>query len=423
MKSDERMIWRWVIGWFTAVLLVFMAVPILHCIRGHSIKDYIVWYDAGHAVLHGTEVYPPLNFKFPFMYPPACALFLAPLAALGKLGLITVLVFVFAASWIASIVLSVRLATGKAERAHWLLYVVPSAIVIVYVWGNFLLGQPSILLLALLLGAFFLLQRNRQIGAGVFVALAAAIKAFPVIAIVYLIYRRYWIATASLVVTLVLLIVVLPIPFRGYALAKQELSRWSNGMLFKYDEGGVGQRGGRSQSWRNQSIWGVANRMLRHVESDPAFGPHVPVYSNITDLGFKTVNRIILAAALLFGLAYVAVMPRRNRRTTETDAIEFALLLLLILMFTPLTFGYLFVWLLYPFTVSTQRLLTHRNPRLFVLTAAAVVLLSLTAIWRVPAQTYGNVFFATTLLFVALALELWTIKRAPFAERAVATPR
>ena len=56
-------------------------------------------------------------------------------------------------------------------------------------------------------------------------------------------------------------------------------------MLFKYDEGGVGQRAGRSQSWRNQSIWGVANRMLRHVESDPAFGPHVPVYSNIAEHG------------------------------------------------------------------------------------------------------------------------------------------
>jgi hypothetical protein len=210
----------------------------------------------------------------------------------------------------------------------------------------------------------------------------------------------------------VLLVVALPIPFRGYALAKQELTRWSNGMLFKYDEGGVGQRAGRSQSWRNQSIWGVANRMLRHVESDPAFGAHVPVYSNFADLNFKTVNRIIFATALLFGLAYIGVMPRRDRRTRETDAIEFALLLLLILIFTPLTFGYLFVWLMYPFAVITQRLLTQNNKRLLILSAASVLLLSLTAIWRVAAQTYGNVFFATVLLFFALGLELLDLKRA-----------
>lgn len=392
-----------------------MIVPVLHCIRGNSIKDYIVWYDAGTAVLRGTEVYPPLNFKFPFMYPPPCALFLAPLAALGKLGLIVVLVCVFAVAWIACINFSVRLVSGKNERPYWLVYTVPSAIVIVYIWGNFLLGQPSILLLALLLGAFLLLQRDRQIAAGVLVALAAAIKAFPAIAIVYLIYRRYWIAAASLVVALAFLVVLLPIPFRGYALAKQELSRWSSGMLFKYDEGGVGQRAGRSQSWRNQSIWGVANRMLRHVESDPAFGPHVPVYSNFADLNFKTVNRIILAAAMIFGFGYIAVMPRRERRTRETDAIEFALLLLLILMFTPLTFGYLFAWLLYPFAVVTQRLTARSNRRLLVICAAAVLLLSLTAFWRVAAQTYGNVFFATMLLFLALALELLDLKRAAVA--------
>jgi hypothetical protein len=423
MTSDERTIWRTLTGGFVAILLTFMAVPVLHCIRGQSIKDYIVWFDAGQAVLRAAEVYPPLNFKFPFMYPPACALFLAPLAALGKLGLIIVLVFVFAAAWIAAIALSVRLATGKNERAHWLLYCLPSTLVIVYIWGNFLLGQPSILLLALMLGAFVLLQRQHQIAAGVLIAFAAAIKAFPVIAIVYLIYRRYWIAAASLVLALAFLIIALPIPFRGYALAKQELSRWSSGMLFKYDEGGVGQRAGRSQSWRNQSIWGVTNRMLRHVESDPAFGPHVPVYSNFADLNFKIVNRIIFAAALLFGLAYVGVMPRRDRRTAESDAIEFALLLLLILMFTPLTFGYLFAWLLYPFAVITQRLLTQRNPRLLAIASTAVLLLSLTLFWRVGAQTYGNVFFATVLLFTALALELWTIKSAHSGERAVATPR
>ena len=70
-----------------------------------------------------------------------------------------------------------------------------------------------------------------------------------------------------LLLTLTLLL-LLPIPVRGFALAKQDLQRWSNGMLFKYDETGVGQRLGRSTSWKNQSIWGVANRLLRHVEYD-----------------------------------------------------------------------------------------------------------------------------------------------------------
>lgn len=418
MKAEARQVgseFRVLIALFGAVLVVFMVVPVLHCLRGQSIKDYIVWYDAGQAVLRGKEVYPPLNFKFPFMYPPPCALFLAPLAALGKLGLIVVLVMICAAAWIASILLAIRLATGTSARAHWLVYFVPNVIVIVYVWGNFLLGQPSLLLLALMLGAFVLLQRNSQAPAGVLIALAAAIKAFPAIAVVYLIYRRYWVAAISLLVSLVFLLILLPAPFRGLTQAKEDLYRWSNGMLFKYDEGGVAQRAGRSNSWRNQSIWGVSNRMLRHVESDPSFGPHVPVYSNFADLKFSTVNTIILGSAFVFGLAFVAAMPSRSRRTPESDAIEFALLLLLILIFTPLTFGYLFAWLLYPFTIVVHRLLTFRRRRLLIFAGIATALLALTIPFRVGAQTYGNTLAATMLLFVGLAWELWDVKRRAIA--------
>jgi hypothetical protein len=299
-----------------------------------------------------------------------------------------------------------------------------------------------------MLGAFILLQRKFQSLAGGSIAVAAAIKAFPVIAIVYLVYRRYWLAVASLVVTLAFFLIVHPIPFRGYAQAKQDLERWSSGMLFKYDETGVGQRLGRSNSWKNQSIWGVANRLLRHVEYDHKYEPHEPVYANVADLGFDTVNRIILGCALALGLAFAAVMPptarffcsRRPvggargalpadthaspseaatedysqcRRSSETDAIEFALLLLLMLIFTPLSFGYLFAWLLYPLTVVVQRIVTgtRKSAPLIACSACAVALLALSIPFRVMAQTYGNALFAALLLFAGLAIELWRLKR------------
>jgi hypothetical protein len=400
------------------VLLVFMTVPVLHCLRGHSIKDYVVWYDTGQLVLRGAEVYPDRWHKFPFMYPAPCALFLAPLSGLGKLGLILALVQINAAAWICSIIFSVQLATGGTRRGHVLLYLIPNLVMGAHVWGNFLLGQPSLVLLALMLGAFISLRRQFHLLAGALIAVAAAIKAFPIVALIYLLYRRYWTAAASLVLTLTFLLIIAPIPFRGYDLAKQELQRWSSGMVFKYDETGVGQRLGRSNSWKNQSIWGVANRLLRPVEYDHQYAPHTPSYAHVADLDFSTVNRIILATALLMGLAFIAVMPSASQRTPETDAIEFALLLLLMLIFTPLSFGYLFVWLLYPLSVVGQRLLTGRGSRAGLLgcAVAAVVLLSLSVPFRVIAQTYGNTFFATLLLFTGLANELWRLKRAGRAQ-------
>ncbi len=416
-RLNTDLAFRLMISLFGAVLLAYAAIPIANAILpGESIKDYQLWYDTGQQVLRGEPIYPGAFQKFPFMYPPACALFLAPLSLLGTTGVVVALVLVNAAAWTTCILLSVRLATGEWRRQHLVLYAIPSIIVSVYVWSNFHLGQPSLLLLALLLGAFLALQGRRQITAGALIALAAAIKAFPVLAIVYLIYRRYWIAAASLIVTLAFLLIVLPAPFRGFAQACSDLQLWTDGMLLKYDDTGMAQRPGRSNSWKNQSIFGVANRLLRHIEYDFEFGPHTPAYTNVADLSFKAVNRIIMGAALLFGLAYVGAMPRRTLRTTTTDAVEFALLLLLMLMFTPLAFDYLFAFLLFPFTVVVQRSLTGGSKRLLMCAGIAVLLLAASIPLQRPAQRLGNVFFATALLLAALSSELVAIKRRPVSD-------
>ena len=409
LKDDKA--FRMMLWLFGAVLLVFAAIPIANALLGESIKDYELWHDTGQQILHGEQIYPKRAHKFPFMYPPTAALLLAPISLLGKTGVVIALVVVTAAAWFASIALSVRLATGEWRRQHLTVYLVPSLIVIVYVWSNFHLGQPSLLLLALLLGAFVALQAKGNVLAGSLIALAAAIKAFPFITIVYLLYRRYWIAAASLILALGFLLILLPAPFRGFTQARADLQRWTEGMLLKYDEKGVAQRPGRSNSWRNQSIFGVANRLLRHIDADEKFGPHTPRYVNVADLSFATVNRIILAIAFALGLIFIAVLPRRQNRTSETDAMEYALLILLMLVVTPLAFGYLFACLLYPFTVVVVRLLKRPSRSLLLCALTAVLLLALTLPLQKTAQSYGNTLLATVILFGALAAELWSTKQ------------
>ena len=393
---------------FVLVLLVYSGVTIANALLpGKSVKDFELWYDTGQQILRGEQIYPKRNTKFPFMYPPSAALMLAPLSLLGKTGVVVTLTLVNIVAWIASIILAVRLAAGAWGRQHPLVYLIPSALVSVYIWSCFHLGQPSVLLLALILGAFVALQQKRQVLAGSLIGLAAAIKAFPFIAILYLLYRRYWLAAASLVLMLVILLFILPLPFRGFEQARYDVRRWTEGMLLKYDDKGLAQRPGRSNSWKNQSIFGLANRMLRPVDADDQYDAHTPVYVNVANLSFTAVNRIILGTGLVLGLLYLAVMPPRQSRTRETDAMEFALLILLMLLFTPLAFGYLFACLLFPFSVLVWRLLQRSSPALFTCGAGAVLLLSLSIPLQRSAQVYGNTFFATLLLFFGLALELW----------------
>jgi hypothetical protein len=261
-----------------------------------------------------------------------------------------------------------------------------------------------------MLGAFVALRAKREPSAGVLIAVAAAIKAFPIMAIIYLVYRRYWKATVSLIVTLVFLLFILPAPFRGFHRAWSDLEKWSAGML-KYSAVSVAQRPMRSYTWKNQSLVGVANRFLRHVDADAASAPHAPVYINFVDFEFATVNAIIIGFALVLGIVFLIVMPQRSMRTADSDASEFALLLLMMLIVTPLSFGYFFCWLMLPFGVITQRVLTEKDSTLFWWTVPALLLLALGLPFPRGAQMYGNTFFAALLLFIGLAIELLQYKK------------
>ena len=395
---------------FIVTAIAFSAVPLLHYLRGRSILDYKLWYDTGKHVLAGDEIFFLRSGKYDFMYPPSCALFLATASLLGQAGLILLLVAINSAAWFSSARLAAVLANGHRFVNNVWLFLIPSLLVIVYIWSSYHLGQPSLVLLALMLGAFVALRAKREVSAGALIALAAAIKAFPVIAIIYLIYRRYWKAALSVVVTLTFLLLILPAPLRGFERAWRDLEKWSSGML-KYDAATVAQRPMRSYTWKNQSLVSVTNRLLRHVDADAASAPHTPIYVNLADLKFRTVNAIIISVALALGILFITVMPQRGMRTAESDAIEFALLLLIMLMITPLSFGYFFSWLMLPFAVITQRVLAGKGWALLWWSVPAVAILALALPFPRDAQLYGNTFFATLLLFLGLSIELLYCKR------------
>ncbi len=219
---------------FLLTALVFSIVPLINLAAGRGAKDYKLWFSIGQTVLHGGAIYPGPKERFPFMYPPPAAEMLAPVSWFGQAGLIAILALLNSFAWWGCIACSICLTTPAGERPHALLYLVPNLIILAYVWSCYLLGQPTLLLLGLLLAGFLALRAKRSWTAGGLFALAAVIKAFPITAIAYLIWRRYWIATISLLLSLLLLLLILPASFRGWSGAQDDLKHWSNGMLFQY---------------------------------------------------------------------------------------------------------------------------------------------------------------------------------------------
>jgi hypothetical protein len=488
-KRIERVWWAGLI----LTMVVFSALPIANLFLHLPTKDYNLWYQVGLAVRQGLDVYPrPESGRlFPFMYPPAAAAMLAWVSMLGPFGSMLFLVIVNSIAWFACITLSTWLSVRAGERRNPLIVIIPTLSIIVLVYNIYLLGQPNLVLLALLLGSFACLRLNRPISSGALLATAAAIKAFPILALGYLMYRRLWTASAATVLVLAAWLLVAPLPFRSPAQAVDDVIVWSQGMLFTYNSHGIAQRPYRSYSYKNQSIMALSHRLLRDMPADgesvlskrararlagprPTKGlppldpstdlltflkPHAkqdkgakaqtPLTStdestraevpgaaersprwedslqgaepdlraawrvNIADLDFKSVTAVSIVAILGISLFVAGVMPSRQRRTERTDAIEFALVTLLTVMFSPLSFNYAYVWLIYPATLSLHLVLSEpqaaRWHRLKVAWITTVILIPALAVpMPLIAQAYGNLFVPALLMVFGLGAMLMT---------------
>jgi hypothetical protein len=482
----------WWVG-LGGAMLVFSAFPIVNQFLGLSTKDYGLWYQVGLAVRQGLDIYPrpETGRLFPFMYPPSAAAMLAWISLLGSIGSLLALLLANSAAWLVCIRFAVWLSCGPGARRHPLVVIVPSFCIIVLVYNVYLLGQPNLVLLALLLGSFACLRLQRPVGAGALLATAAAIKAFPILALGYLVYRRMWTASVATVAVLAAWLLLAPLPFRTPAQAVDDLVVWSRGMLFTYNTHGIAQRPFRSYSYKNQSIMALAHRLFRDLPADgesvlsrrarlagprplkglPPIDPSTDLLTflkphaqadidnrastgagsaasssagrsgnteqasrwddslqgaepalraawrvNVADLSFRTVTAITLAAMLSLSLFVAAVLPPRNRRTPQTDAIEFALVTLLTVMFSPLSFNYAYVWLLYPTTLALFLVISEspaaRWHRLKVAWITAVILIPAIAIpMPLLAQAYGNLFVPALLLVFGLGVMLYSAGR------------
>ena len=381
-------------------------------IFGHGkTKDYPLWFWAGQQVLQGSDLYPhDPHAAFAFLYPPPAAILLAIPAFFGKIPLYICLSLLNVAAWWIVAQLSNAM-TGDGEIPSPWLAALPSIAMISFTFDMFDLGQPNLVLLALMLLGFRLLQQGRSWSSGILFALATAIKVFPVAVLPYLVWRRQWASAASMAIFLVVFLIVIPTPVRGFQHNLSELKTWYQGMVGSSSEAGFGQRDDQNWSWMNQSIISLTHRLTRPVDYNQDNPNTAPAYMNLLDLDFKTANWIVLGVSLIIGLGFVAVMPPRQRRTPRSDAEELGILFCLMTVASPLARQYYFIWLFFPLTVLIHR--AAYDPRAAVRKGTWIVLaisgflvcLSLPPFphdW----QAYGNNFLATAVIAAGLAWHL-----------------
>ena len=399
------------------VLTAFVLVPE---IWGHGkTKDYPLWYWAGQQVLHGLNLYRTDGQPFDFIYPPLSAMLLAIPAWFGKIPLYLCLCLMNVIAWWVTI-LYVNAMTGSGRTPGMWLFALPGFVTITWVFDMFDLGQPNLVLLALILYGFWSMQHQRPWMAGGMFALATAIKVFPVAVLPYLVWRRQWAALAGMVVFLGVFLFVVPAPVRGFQNNIAELKTWYQGMVASSSEKGFGQRDEQNWSWVNQSIIAMTHRLTRPINYNQD-DPTRPVRTmNVVDISFRAANLLVIAISLLIGLGYIAVMPPASRRTEKSDAEEIAILFCLMTVASPLARQYYFMWLIFPMTVLMHRGAYDTRPfvRLWTwlaLGAAGLLMLLSFPVFPRDLQAWGNNFAATIIIAGML---VWHILHPPEADKA-----
>lgn len=383
-------------------------------------KDYPLWYWAGQQVLQGQDLYPHnLADYFAFLYPPFPAVLLAIPAWFGKVVLYTCLGLVNVAAWWITAQLSHAM-TGSGKEPNQWLYFLPGFVTISFVFDMFDLGQPNLMLLALMLYGFWLLQHARPWLGGSMFALATAIKVFPVAVLPYLVWRRQWWAAVSMIVFTLVFLFVVPAPVRGFQHNLAELKTWYQGMVGASSEKGFGQRDEQNWSWVNQSIIAVTHRLTRPVNYNQE-DPSKPVRTmNVVDISYKEANLVVLAVSLALGLGFLAVMPAQKRRTARSDAEELGILFCLMTVASPLARQYYFIWLFFPMTILMHRAAFDPRPRVRLWTWLALALSGILLLLSLPpfpkdVQAWGNNLAATAVMAGAL---VWHILHPPLQEAA-----
>lgn len=387
-------------------------------IFGHGkTKDYGLWYWAGQQVLQGGPLYPDdIHEYFEFIYPPLPAILLAIPSWFGKVALYTVLSILNIVAWWYTGMFSNAM-TGSGHRPGPWLEALPAFVTVTFVFDMFDLGQPNLVLLAMMLYGFWSLQHQRSWFAGFMFALATAIKVFPIAVLPYLVWRRKWGAAVATIAFTGMLLYVVPAPIRGFERNAAELKTWYQGMVGSSSEKGFGQRDEQNWSWVNQSLIAVTHRLVRPINYNQEDANKPPRTMNVIDVDYRTANWIVLVLSALLGLAFVAVMPRQGRRTARSDAEELGILFCLMTVASPLARQYYFMWLFFPMTVLMHRAAfdERANVRLgtWLALGAAGVLMLLSLPWFPNVfQAWGNNLVATAVLAGSLA---WHIRHPPDA--------
>jgi hypothetical protein len=170
--------------------------------------DFVIYRDAGLAALQRRPIY-SLHDPSPFQYAPIYAVAFMPLGLLAPRPAQLLWFVVSMALALPMMILGTsRLLFGHAFKLGWELIVIPVLLCVRFIHPNFDHGQINLLLLAIVVWGFALVNESRPVMGSCLLALSMLAKPFAVPVLVYLLARKQFVCAISLVIFVAALVLL-----------------------------------------------------------------------------------------------------------------------------------------------------------------------------------------------------------------------
>ncbi len=386
--TSSRKLHVWLI-----VILGAILIAVAYFLKLHDrMTDFTVFYTAGERFLHGEPLYQVSDSHYMFKYLPVSAVFFAPFALLPLEWAKLLWLYVVFGSLAAVLILSRKLCMSVKIGA---LPVILTFLVMAKFYVHEIdLGQANLVMTALVMLMLYALLENRDRTAGIYLALATALKPYAGIFVPLLLAKRKFRA-ALVAIALSLLALILPAIIYGW--------RGNIDLLL---------------AWRTTAASSTPS-LLTNPDNVSLFGCFAKWFGADNPTLLWTLSLVVIAAtigALVLAAKTSATSTTKvasdGKSTSLAPVIESAVLLILVPLISPQGWDYVFL----TSTLGVMLLIVHRNllPPLFRwLMYASFVVIGLSIYDLVGRDTYRK-FMALSILtplFVYLEFCLIWIRR------------
>jgi arabinofuranan 3-O-arabinosyltransferase len=349
-----------------AVVVLALAAALFSFKAAEKMPDFEVYWRAGARAAAAAPLYRVEDGHYVHKYLPAFAILAIPAGLLPLEVSKAAWFFIATALLFVLVAVSVQLMPER-RKPTWFLVLMTVVLLAKFYGRELILGQVNVLLGAVLVAAVFMIRRGRESAAGFLMALAIVVKPYAIIFVPWLAARRSWRAISASAAGL-LAVLLIPVTVYGFS-----------GTIALHVDWWRTVRDSTAPNLLNADNVSLAAMYAKW------FGPG----DTAALLAVLTAGLLVTLAIVLFALRRPVIFP---------EALEAALLLTFIPLFSPQGWDYVFL-IATPATMLIVNYFDRLPMAMRMISGAAVATIAFSIYDVMGRQAFGR-FMALSIITV-----------------------